>query len=84
MKISTEASGVSGLYLYFDFSRKFLPDRRNKFIKVMVGSPLGEGLRRSWRGQQAPGCESWHGSVKGHGGVPERESGGRQGMIEAC
>lgn len=55
MKINTEACGVSGIDLYFDFSRKFLPDRRNKFIKAMVGSPLGEGFRRSWRGQQAPG-----------------------------
>lgn len=82
--MSTEASGVSGIDLYFDFSRKFLSVRRNKVIKAMVGSPLGEGLRRSWRGRQAPGCESWHGPVKGHGGVPERESRGGQGMIEVC
>lgn len=80
--MSTEASGVSGTDLYFDFSRKFLPDRRNKFIKAMVRSPLREGLRRSWRGRQAPGCERWHGPVKGHGGVPERESRGGQAMIE--
>lgn len=50
MKISSEASGVSGLDLYFDFSRKFLPDRRNKLIKVMVGSSLGEGPRGAGEG----------------------------------
>lgn len=58
-KSKHQSPKVSGLDLYFDFSRKFLPDRRNRYTKAMVEHALGEGLRRSWRGRQVPNCKSW-------------------------
>jgi hypothetical protein len=40
--------------LYFDFSREFLPDRRNRYIKAMVEHALEEGAQEELEREAGP------------------------------
>lgn len=53
-KAPKPVSGGCGLDLYFDFSRKFLPDGRNSCIKSHGGECPGRGAQEELEREAGP------------------------------